>query len=379
MWLSCLVVFISSACALVIELIAGRMMAPYIGVSLYTWTSIIGVVLAGMSAGNFLGGVVADRFASRRVLGLIFIAGSVSSLGILVVTHWLIAANIPLSLLPRIVFYTTAAFFLPSLVLGMVSPVVVKLTLADLGRAGNTVGTIYAVSTIGSIFGTFLTGFWLISWLGTRSIVWTVAGVLLLMGIVIGRFYRSATDRVVLAGAGIAGGGRALAGAGRPVGAAAARRGRAAHGALVAGRPGTAARARGRPAVSPGRGRCGRTRHRRLRPGPPGMERRRIPIAVPHRVRLLLHPGARNDQRQRPSCPHADARSSDSQLCRPRRSDGARLRLRARLCRFDPGARDRREHRSIRCSSAAAAMRSRAMSKRSTPARRSTSSRSIRR
>ena len=203
MWLSCLVVFISSACALVIELIAGRMMAPYIGVSLYTWTSIIGVVLAGMSAGNFLGGVVADRFASRRVLGLIFIAGSVSSLGILVVTHWLVAANIPLSLLPRIVFYTTAAFFLPSLVLGMVSPVVVKLTLADLGRAGNTVGTIYAVSTIGSIFGTFLTGFWLISWLGTRSIVWTVAGVLLLMGIAIGRFYRSATDRVVLAGAGI--------------------------------------------------------------------------------------------------------------------------------------------------------------------------------
>src|ERR1700710_2251425 len=126
MWLSCLIVFISSACALVIELIAGRMMAPYIGVSRYTWTSIIGVVLAGMSAGNFLGGVVADRYASRRILGLIFIAGSVSSLGILVVTQWVIAANIPLSLLPRIVFYTTAAFFLPSLVLGMVSPVVVK-------------------------------------------------------------------------------------------------------------------------------------------------------------------------------------------------------------------------------------------------------------
>ena len=58
--------FISSACTLVIELIAGRIMAPYIGVSLYTWTSIIGVVLAGMSGGNFVGGVVADRYASRR-------------------------------------------------------------------------------------------------------------------------------------------------------------------------------------------------------------------------------------------------------------------------------------------------------------------------
>ena len=53
MWISCLLAFISSACTLVIELIAGRIMAPYIGVSLYTWTSIIGVVLAGMSGGNF--------------------------------------------------------------------------------------------------------------------------------------------------------------------------------------------------------------------------------------------------------------------------------------------------------------------------------------
>ena len=54
-------------------------MAPYIGVSLYTWTSIIGVVLAGMSVGKFFGGVVADRYASRRTLGLIFIAGGVAA------------------------------------------------------------------------------------------------------------------------------------------------------------------------------------------------------------------------------------------------------------------------------------------------------------
>jgi predicted membrane-bound spermidine synthase len=54
-------VFISSACVLVIELIAGRIMAPYVGVSLYTWTSIIGIVLAGMSVGNYLGGVVTPR------------------------------------------------------------------------------------------------------------------------------------------------------------------------------------------------------------------------------------------------------------------------------------------------------------------------------
>ena len=63
MWLSCLLAFTSSACTLVIELIAGRIMAPYIGVSLYTWTSIIGIVLAGMSGGNVM--------ASKQLLALL--------------------------------------------------------------------------------------------------------------------------------------------------------------------------------------------------------------------------------------------------------------------------------------------------------------------
>jgi spermidine synthase len=189
-WIAYLIVFLSSACTLVIELIAGRIMAPYLGVSLYTWTSIIGIVLAGMSVGNYLGGRVADRVPSRRTLGLIFLAAGVASLGILVVTDLVVAARLPLSLLPRIVFYTTAIFFLPSLVLGMVSPVVVKLVLADLGRTGSTVGTIYAMSTVGSIVGTFLTGFWLLSWLGTRMIVWVVGGSLLLIGLAVGDFLR---------------------------------------------------------------------------------------------------------------------------------------------------------------------------------------------
>ncbi len=157
-------------------------MAPYIGVSLYTWTSIIGVVLAGMSAGNFFGGVVADRYASRRTVGLIFIAGGVASLSILVVTHAIVGSTFGLSFLPRIVVYIAAVFFLPSFVLGMVSPVVVRLALANLEHSGHTVGTIYACSTIGSIVGTFLTGFYLISWFGTRTIVWLVAVILLLTG-----------------------------------------------------------------------------------------------------------------------------------------------------------------------------------------------------
>ena len=167
MWQSCALVFISSACMLVIELIAGRIMAPYVGVSLYTWTSIIGIVLAGMSAGNY------PRRRRGRPIRLARTLASSSSPAvlpalILVITD-VIGQTFRLSLLPRIVVYTTAIFLLPSLVLGMVSPLVVKLALADLERTGNTVGTIYAFSTAGSIVGTFLTGFWLISWLGTAA------------------------------------------------------------------------------------------------------------------------------------------------------------------------------------------------------------------
>src|SRR4029079_14911455 len=169
MWISCLLAFISSACTLVIELIAGRIMAPYIGVSLYTWTSIIGIVLAGMSAGNFFGGYVADRYASRRTLGLILIAGSIATLGILVVTSAIEGRTFCLSFLPRIVLSIALIFFVPSFILGMVSPLVVKLALGNLEKSGHTVGTIYAASTVGSIVGTFVTGFLLISWLRNRT------------------------------------------------------------------------------------------------------------------------------------------------------------------------------------------------------------------
>jgi len=204
MWLSCLLAFISSACTLIIELIAGRIMAPYIGVSLYTWTTIIGVVLAGMSGGNFFGGSVADRFASRRTLGLIFVAGSVATLSILVVTHAIEGVTFGLSFLPRIVVSIALIFFVPSFVLGMVSPFVVKLALADLQRSGHTVGTIYAASTVGSIVGTFLTGFLLISWLGTRTIVWVVAGILLATGLLIGAFPLARKSRVIAAAVAVA-------------------------------------------------------------------------------------------------------------------------------------------------------------------------------
>src|ERR1043165_9937715 len=154
-----LVVFVSSGCTLILELVAGRILAPYIGVSLYTWTSIIGVVLAGISLGNYVGGRIADRAASPLTLGFLFLLSGIASLMILVATYVVMNANFgqSLGLVGRIVLYTTVIFFAPAFLMGTISPVVIKLSLDDLSRTGNIVGRIYAVSTAGSIVGTFVT------------------------------------------------------------------------------------------------------------------------------------------------------------------------------------------------------------------------------
>jgi spermidine synthase len=193
-WVGCLVVFVASACTLVLEIAAGRLLAPYIGASLYTWTSVIGVVLAGISLGNYLGGVVADRAGSRRTLGLILAAGGLASLALLPFTTTDLIGLVPRGLPPvaRIVLLTALLFFVPSAVLGMVSPLVVKLTLADLRRAGGVIGRIYAWSTLGSIAGTFLTGFFLIPWVGTKPVILGVGVLLVALAAVTGEFFRRA-------------------------------------------------------------------------------------------------------------------------------------------------------------------------------------------
>ena len=185
LWTANTIVFISSFCVMVIELVASRILAPHIGVSLYTWTSIIGTILASIALGNYLGGRIADRYASPTVLATIFFAGSLTTVGILPATK-AVTATAWFSGLPPMLDFTLVTgciFLLPAVILSMVSPLVIKLTLADLGKTGGVVGTIYALSTAGSILGTYLTGFFFILWFGLRPIVWLVAGILALVGI----------------------------------------------------------------------------------------------------------------------------------------------------------------------------------------------------
>ena len=184
-----IIVFIASFCTLVIELVAGRIMAPYVGVSLYTWTSIIGVVLAGISIGAYLGGLIADRYPRSSTLGWLLFLSGLGAFSISPLTNLVGAAQFQTTLMIRILLITTIIFLFPSCLLGMISPVVVKLTLNNLEKTGNVVGKIYAFSTLGSILGTFATGFFLISWMGTRQILFTMGIILILSALVFGGFF----------------------------------------------------------------------------------------------------------------------------------------------------------------------------------------------
>jgi predicted membrane-bound spermidine synthase len=162
---------------LVLELVAGRILAPTVGVSIYTWTAVIGVVLAGISLGSWLGGKVADWRPARSILSIEFLLAALASALILVFDSNLdsVAASFSWPTIWQVIWLATIVFFLPSVLVGMVTPMIIKLSLNSLDATGRVVGRIRAAAEVGAIAGVFLTGFVLIDAFGTRTIVVTVA------------------------------------------------------------------------------------------------------------------------------------------------------------------------------------------------------------
>lgn len=166
-------VFVTSALVLVVEMVAARLIAPFVGVSLYSWTAIIGVVLAGLSLGNWLGGVWADRGAGERGAGLVLLAAALSVFAVLLILPRLgePLQGATLSLASLSLIMAAALFFVPAALLGVLTPLLTTLALRLSGRTGHVVGMMHALAALGSILGTFGTGFWLVQWLGSRNII----------------------------------------------------------------------------------------------------------------------------------------------------------------------------------------------------------------
>lgn len=171
----------TSGLVLVLEIVAGRLLAPYIGVSLDTFTGIIGTILAGIALGSAAGGALADKQDPVRLIArALFFGGALTWLSIPIATF--LGPNLGTGP-AAIVTLTAAAFFLPAAVLSGIGPMVTKLELASLDETGSVVGKLSAAGTFGALLGTFGTGFILITILPVRTIIIGVGALLVLGGV----------------------------------------------------------------------------------------------------------------------------------------------------------------------------------------------------
>ncbi len=156
-----------------IELLGGRLLAPYFGSSIYVWGAIIGVFMLALSLGYLCGGRASLYAPSLRRLAMILLAAALAAVPVLLAGDSLLER---LSLAvgdPRYGSLAAAAllFFVPTLISGMVSPYAVRLLVADRASAGHHAGKLYFASTFGSAAGTILTSFYLVLYLEVNQIL----------------------------------------------------------------------------------------------------------------------------------------------------------------------------------------------------------------
>lgn len=176
------IVFLSGAVFLVLEIMASRVLAPFFGNSVFVWGSLISVFLFGLSLGYFLGGILADYRPTFKVLALIILIASLFVAIIPFITYPIggVIVSHDLDLRLAVLLAAVCYFLLPSILMGMVSPYVIKLNTREIAVLGQSAGSIYAISTMGSIIGALLASFYLIIAFGTRAILWGSGTVLFL-------------------------------------------------------------------------------------------------------------------------------------------------------------------------------------------------------
>jgi MFS family permease len=178
-------VFVASGAVLMLEILAVRLLAPYVGLTLETTTSIIGAVLAGIALGAAIGGWYADRLDPRRLLVSLLIGGGLLALLTVPIVRWLgpgARGHGDLAALG-----ITVASLVPSAaVLSAVSPTVARLQLNDLHASGTIVGRLSAFATAGALVGTFGTGFVVVPLVPVSTAVLGIGIALIAAGLVLG-------------------------------------------------------------------------------------------------------------------------------------------------------------------------------------------------
>ena len=178
---------VAGTVVLAFELTASRVVAPYIGTTIYVWTSIIGIILAALALGYALGGYLADkRHKPEDIILMLLLASFLLTITNFVKDPLLTGiGSLPVGLQWQAFAASLLLFSLPTVVLGAISPYLVRLGLKDIAHSGRRVASISAAGTAGALLGTFLTGYVLFGFIGTRHILGLLAVILVLTSFLI--------------------------------------------------------------------------------------------------------------------------------------------------------------------------------------------------
>ena len=176
--------FIAGFIIMAIELLGGRILAPYFGSSIYVWGSIISIFMVALSVGYLVGGRLSLHNPNLIKYGRFFILAAVALLPIVFFSNFMMESVFTRIEDPRYgsLIASTLLFFIPTAILGIIAPYSVRLMVENAGHSGQVAGGLYFISTLGSALGTLLTSFYLVLWFEMNSIVITMIAVLFTAG-----------------------------------------------------------------------------------------------------------------------------------------------------------------------------------------------------
>ena len=182
-----LVSFFSGAATMILELAGSRLVAPFFGTSLIVWTALIGIIMTSLCIGNWAGGSIADKRPEAKLLGRILIFAAIITAITAFASNYILTAiqELNLNLYVSSVYASVAIFAPASVLLGMVSPFVARLAIHNIDNSGAVVGRLSALNSAGSILGTFMGGFVLISLFPSGVILMLVSSLVALLSVII--------------------------------------------------------------------------------------------------------------------------------------------------------------------------------------------------
>jgi MFS family permease len=177
--------FISGFSIMAIQMLGGRILAPWFGASIYIWGSIISTFLVALAIGYLTGGKLSLHSPSMRRYGLLFILAGVSLIPIILFTEPVVSMTFDITEDPRYGSLLAALmlFFIPATILGMISPYSIRLLVTSEQTSGFSAGILFFVSTLGSALGTIGTAFYFVLLFEINQIIMTTSVVLISLGL----------------------------------------------------------------------------------------------------------------------------------------------------------------------------------------------------